>query len=861
MNDAVITSVAEQRKLFANYRVAPNVYDEALTADGQVRPTWQRFCARLEQVGLAGVGQRADQARRLLRENGVTYNDVGAPQGPDRPWELDPLPVLIGRAEWTALTEGIVQRAVLLNAFLADIYGPQRLLREKILPPAVVYEHPGFLHPCRGLTPLGGRHLTLYAANLIRGADGAWCVLADRTQGPSGVGYALENRIVISRTLPRDYESLYIERLAPFFITVRETLRGLAPRHRDNPRVVLLSPGPRSTRYFEDGYLARYLGYALVEGGDLTVRGEHVFLKTLGGLMPVDVILRRIFDEDCDALELRPDSSLGTPGLMQAARFGNLALANAAGSGYLEAPALMPFWPRICQFLLSEDLKLPCSPTMWCGRPDDLRQVERELDNLLIRPAFIHQNLPPVDTSRMAQVQRQQLWQEILAHPHRFVAKRPDSRSTAPTWNGRELAPARLVLRTFGIASGDSYQIMPGGLCRVADPESSWGESASSGQSSKDVWVLSDGPVQSVTLLPRSTTAVELRRSINDLPSRVADNLFWLGRNAERAEAVVRMLRSCVVRLTSDLEPTGIADLVTLIGSLPAVKQSLVAAKGNGKIVAVESDSDVNPAIAKLREQVFEGIFNPQRRGSLAQHLHCFRDTATSVRDRLSVDSWRIVNQLRLEDALPPTPANARMGDVLLLLNQVLNLLAAFMGLGTESMTRSPGWRFLDIGRRIERALKILHLVRSSLVEAVEPISSLLEAVLEIADCSMTYRHRYLASLQLAPLLDLVLVDETNPRAVGYQLNALSEHVAELPSDSGLSPRTPEQRTMLAAQSALRLTDVEALCEIDASGKRMALDRFIDGLETQLLRLAEDLTHHYLTHTVAARQIDTALPN
>lgn len=839
--------------LLAGYQAAPGAFDELLSADPTVRATWQHLMTRLARTGTSHISQRAEQAARLLRENGVTYNVVGAPEGPDRPWELDPLPLLFSRAEWLKLSSGIAQRARLLNALLADLYGPRRLLAERILPPPLVYEHEGFLFPCRELPPLGGAHLTLYAANLARRADGTWCVLGDRTQGPSGAGYAVENRVVISRTLPRDFESLHIERLAPFFITLRETLRGIAPSHRDNPRVVLLSPGPRSSRYFEDGYLARYLGYALVEGGDLTVRGEHAYLKTLGGLLPVDVILRRVLDEDSDPLDLRPDSQVGTPGLLQAARAGNLALANAAGSGFIEAPVWQAFWAKVCPFLLGEELQLPCKPTWWCANPDDLRHVEANFSALLVRRAFTHRNAPAVLVADLTKDQREQLWRRILQRPAQFVAQQPLARSTIPTWSGSAIVPAQLVLRAFAVRACGSYEVMPGGLCRVAREGASLGESASSGQSSKDVWVLSDEPVKTVTLLPKATSAIELRRSTNDISSRVADNLFWLGRGVERAEAIVRLVRSCVVRLTNELEPTGLTELDLLV--------SAVSKQGTGAPLvpsgAVNGAARPGVTADQLRGQILAAVFDRQEPGSLVQLLDQVQRAASNVRDRLSVDNWRIINQLELSVLYPWEPHKARIGEILLLLNQVLNLLAAIGGLGTESMTRGPGWRFLDMGRRVERALQILGLARHTLVDPCSQLTSLLEAILEIADSSMTYRHRYLASLQLAPLLDLVFVDETNPRAVGYQCNALSEHVDALPGDATRASRTPEQRIMLAAQSTLRLTDVEALCEPGPTGRREALERFVLSLEGQLRQLSESITRRYLSHTAPVRQFET----
>ena len=830
--------------LLIDYRIPLGVYDEMLTPERSVRATWSRFLEGLQQIGRSGIAQRAEQARRLLRENGVTYNIVGAPEGPDRPWELDPLPFLIAQSEWQVLSAGLQQRARLLNAILADLYGPQRLVRERVMPPAVVFENPNYLVPCHGLVPRGGIHLLLHAANLARQPDGDWRVIADRTQGPSGAGYAVENRVVISRILPQDFVSLHVERLAGFFMALRETLRGLALAQRDNPRVVLLSPGTRSSRYFEDGYLARYLGYALVEGGDLTVRGDKVYLKTLGGLLPVDVILRRILDQDCDPLELSPDSNLGAAGLLQAARGQQLALANAAGSGLLESPVMQAYLPACCQAIFSESLLVQGKPTWWCGDPQSLHYVEAHFSELLIRDAYVHRDRVPFDVKRMAESDRNALLKLIKTHPTRFVAQLPLERSTAPVWNGRGLSASSFVLRTFATFSGGDYRLLPGGLCRVAEGTGSLGDSASSGKTSKDVWILSDRPVETLSLLTGKARAVELRRSANDLPSRVADNLFWLGRYSERAEALLRHLRSCVVRLTNEVEPTSLTELAILVAALE-----------DSPGERTFPDSKQPGMLEQLRKLLLAGVFDRSYSGSLAFILQAFHRIASSARDRISVDSWRIVNQLQFDTQLASGTPSERLGDILLMLNQLLNLLSAFGGLGTESMTRGPGWRFLDMGRRIERATQILGLVRRTLVDSGPQWTALLEAILEIADSSMTYRNRYLASLELAPLLDLILIDETNPRAVGFQLNALSEHVHQLSSDLNDSHVSPEQRIMLDAQSVLRLTDVEALVEIGPTGQRDQLDRFVRSLEELLRDLSNSISHCYLTHTVPTRQL------
>jgi uncharacterized circularly permuted ATP-grasp superfamily protein/uncharacterized alpha-E superfamily protein len=872
--------------LLANYSPPPGSYDELFDDRGQIRECWKKFTAGLEVMGSQGLSQRYELARRLLRETGIVQGVAGFPHNTDRNWELDPLPLLIAKSEWESLASALTQRVRLLNLILGDVYGPQNLIREGLIPPELVFGQSGFLLPCHGIVPARNTFLHLYAGHLVRGADGGWSVFADYTQGPAGAGLALENRIVTSRILPTDFHSLHVERLAGFFITLRDTLQSLTAERSDNPRVVLLSPGPRSPSYVEDAYLARYLGYTLVEGGDLTVRGTNLYLKTLGGLLPVDVILRRMHDEEADPLELRYDSMFGVAGLVQAARNGQVVVANALGSGLLEAPALMAFLPAICRNQLGEDLKLPSVPTWWCGRDEDWSYVEAHFDDLIIRPAIPSRTQGPVDVAMLDRRQRENMLQSVRRHRTAFAAQSRVNRSTAPVFVNGGVEAWPIGVRVFAAADREGqFQVMPGGLARAMPPTmSTWcpGSPASVsrpggalspdeptvGSRGKDVWILSDRPVSTVTLLRPQAAAVELRRSSNDLPSRVADNLYWLGRHVERADGLVRHLRSVVVRMTSELEPSNLPEMKVLVQMLAddtrPVEPTQDTQKAGGHHVPMVGGHPVpgvdEELIGSLETEILAAFVHESRSGTLDETLRSLYRTAALVRDRISADTWRIVNQLDL-DLLAPRPANAvRLGDTLSVLNQVFNLLSALSGLMTESMTRGPGWRFVDMGRRLERGLTVLRLLRKTLVPNQAESASLLEAVLEIADSAMTYRFRYMTSLQLAPLLDLLLTDETNPRSVGFQLGALAEHVRQLPGKDTNPLRNREMRIMIATQAELRLVDVEALARPRDEGVRWTLDSFLADMTLQLWQLSDSLTQTYFTHTGPSRQLGAVSP-
>jgi uncharacterized circularly permuted ATP-grasp superfamily protein/uncharacterized alpha-E superfamily protein len=830
-------------KLLAGYSPPPGVYDELLDSSGRVRPQWTEFFQLLDALGRDELERRWQQSRRVIHENGLTYNVHGDPFGRDRRWELDPLPLVMRHDEWQGLSTGLAQRARLLNAILSDLYGPQHLLREGLLPPEIVFANPQFLRPCHGVRVPDDCHLHLYAAHLARSPEGSWWVVADRTQAAVGPGYAVENRIVISRMVPHIFHHCQVERLASFFMDLRGRLGSLAARRRPSPHVVLLSPGPSSPTYFEDAYLSRYLGYPLVEGEDLTVRDNRVFLKTLGGLVAVDALLRRVMDQDCDPLELNGHSAVGVPGLVHATRSGRVVVANSLGSGLVEAPGLMAFLPRICERLLGETLAIPSVRTWWCGGDDARSYVLDNLERLVVGPAVPHPHRKPVHAASLDPAQRAKLAAEIQATPARFVAQELVVRSTAPVWSEASIRPGHIALRAFLVAGDGGYRVMPGALAHVSSSPAALGESLFMGHGSKDVWVLAAGPVAPVSLLQPPGTPVEPRRSGNDLPSRVADNLFWLGRHIERAEGAARLLRSIVTRLTSEAAPGSLAELNVLYRALCGP-------------LSAPADDDAGPGtVATMELLLMEFLYDEHQPGSMLSILAGLGRVAKVVRDRISLDTWRILKRIEDEFRPPQGRRAVASSDILTMLNETIYSISAFAGLATENMTRGPGWQFLELGRRIERALAMISLLRGTLSIATTGEHAVLDALLEIADSSMTYRNRYATNLQLAPLLDLLLTDETNPRAIAFQLAALAHHVERLPRTNGEPLLSDEQRLVLSVVSAVRLANVHKLAEPDEAGERPRLDALLDDAGIKLCELASAISHKYLVHAGPAHQL------
>ncbi|HEY0760624.1 MAG TPA: circularly permuted type 2 ATP-grasp protein [Acidisarcina sp.] len=847
--------------LTAEYRQAPGAYDEMCSPAGVLRPHWERYIASLSNLGGEELAHRWETARQRIRENGVSYNVYGDPLGMDRPWSLDAIPLLIPAEEWRRIEGGLIQRARLLNLILADLYGPQKLLRDGHIPPALVFANPAFWRACHGIKVPRDTYLHLLAVDLARSTDGQWWVLSDRTQAPSGAGYALENRIVLAETFPDLFRESQVLRLASFFRAFRETLLHLSPSRRENPRVVLLTPGPLNETYFEHSYLSRYLGFTLVQGSDLTVRDSRVFLKSLEGLKPVDVILRRMDDSYCDPLELRSDSYLGVAGLVEAVRAGNVAVANALGSGLSETSAFMPFLPGLSRRLLGEELALRSVATWWCGQPKALTYVRDNLNFLVIKPAFPSKGMEPVFGGQLPADQRDRLLAKMSAHPEDFAGQELLNISTAPVWAEDGLTPRHVVLRVYLAAAGDSWMVMPGGLARVSPTRDTPVVSMQRGGGSKDTWVLSSDPVDNFTLRPPTDHRVELNRGLtSDLPSRAAEHLFWLGRYVERSEHLSRVLRCILMRMTGEAPSPSQTSIPTATSpgwdSLMKLHEALDSPHSRMEKDDPQGHLD---EVRDLEEEILSLIFEEGRGDSLNANLNRAARATAQVRDRLSSDLLRVASQFgsaaRAQDSL--AWGYVAPGDALAVLNRCILMLASLRGIEIGNITRGPGWHFLSIGRRIERSMRLVELFRAIIVPLNPDHWQELEMLLEVADSSITYRSRYFTALQAAPVLDLIMNDDSNPRSLAFQVNSLIGHCAGLSKmPSGTGWPAAQQRQLEGAAARLFGADVQALCDVGPGAPRLELDRLLADLETALPALSEAISNTYFSHAVMERVME-----
>jgi uncharacterized circularly permuted ATP-grasp superfamily protein/uncharacterized alpha-E superfamily protein len=816
-------SVVEQpnaalERFVSGYRLLPGVFDEMMDADGHVRAHWQPLLAMLAALGSDEINRRFAAADRYLRDSGVFYRVYEDAAGIERPWPLSHVPLIIEPAEWQQLEAGLIQRAELLEAVLADTYGPASLTGEGRLPAALVAGNPEFLRPLVGVEPPGGAHLRFYAVDVGRGADGRWWVLSDRAQAPSGAGYAIENRLALSRAIPDIYRTARVERVAPFFQAFQAELFAL--NRQEDARTCLLTPGPMNETYFEHAYLARYLGLLLVDGQDLVARDDGVFIRTVSGLRRTEVLLRRIDADYADPLELNAASRLGVAGLLQAVRDGKIVVVNALGAGLVEARAMLAFLPALAPIVLGTDLAISNVATWWLGRADVREEMIEKLDSMVVAAAFTESFADgrlgsEILGAKLDAAQRQSLIHAIRDRGVDYVMQEAVTLSSMPVWRDGRLHPRPFTLRLFLAKVGERWQVMPGGFVRIADDADARAVTLQKGAATADAWVLTHGPVGETTLLP-TPERMQVQRATGLLPSGAADNLFWVGRYVERAEATLRLIRAMINR--SAEADDAAAPVIARIGSLLAAWD------------AIPSDTEQAPAPFIARAVMTRG----EPDGALLRLAGAARAAASVIRDRFSPDAWRAINDLATMIAapLPLGPSESAIAERV---EAALRIISSFSGFAQENMTQLAGWRFLELGRRIERALLTCRMVRC-FAQSGSPDGGL-DVLLELADSQISYRQRYVMIAALAPVIDLVLLDPNNPRSVEYQLDRIETHLGALPRRNSTGRLSPVQQ--IAASVATRLRTADA-ANVD--------EALVVDLEQSLMKLSDAISSAYLTN-------------
>jgi uncharacterized circularly permuted ATP-grasp superfamily protein/uncharacterized alpha-E superfamily protein len=814
------------------------VWNEMTEVGGQVRPHWQQLGPKIARWGIEERVSLGNAAARMIEDLGTTFNVFSDAGGAGQPYALDPVPLVIPPAEWARVSAGMMQRIRLLEVVVADIHGPQVLLSEGLIPPDLVHSSPAFLTFARGVMPQCGRFLISTGCDLIRSATGNWAVLRDHTSAPGGLGQVLQNRNVVSSLLAETFEVMRVARLGGFLDLERATLRAMSVRRGEEANIVFLTPGFRHPSYFEHAYKARLLGFPLVEPADLTVRERRLFLKTLAGLRRVDGVVCRISDDQIDPLEHWTSSGEGVPGMVEALRTGNVELANAPGSGFASCPALMPFLPRICREWLGEEMKLPFVETWWLGQADVRRRVIEQLHRFVLLTASPHlEPLLPVQCSGLSPSARKLWIAAIEERPHDFVVQADVTPSDSPSLEARSIRQRPVVWRTFTLNAAEGPVVLPGGLARVGknqQPPQMWPSHAGF---TKDVWIseVTESIRQPEIRVPKAS---HIRQSgASEVPSRIAEQLFWAGRYAERIELATRLLRvtlRCMGGENGRLQQDQLTACLALLTGSGLLPDGVVIhpARTLKTLAGLIHDADAGGGIPSLTRSL---LLN-----------------AAAARDRLSDDTWRFFN--RLEHIISPPAAAPGTADLLRTLDTLVLHLAAFSGMQAENMTRGQGWRFLEVGRRIERALGALRLLCSASEQGIaqsqsqdqgqnqrqsqgEPRISLLEPLLETCDSVMTYRRRHFSRPQIEGVIDLIFFDRSNPRSVAYQFQVIHSEINRFAGDPdfALMPRIRNQ----AQEFVARFDDA-------VHPNVVELVSLIESLEV----FSDSLTQHFFSHSL-----------
>ncbi len=804
---------------------------------------WSAFIGHLGTEGFADLDRRTHTLARQIRDNGVSYNVYADNSGPQRPWSLDLFPLLLTPESWQHIEAGVLQRVRLLNAIMGDVYGPQSMLQKGLLPPALVQGHPGYLRAMHGAHGPDHTHLHVAAFDLSRGPDGLWWMVSQRLQAPSGLGYLLENRLSISRLFPQAFEAMRVQRLASTYQAWMEGLRRMSPAGA-NAHVALLTPGPYNETYFEHAYLARYLGISLVQGSDLTVRDQRLYLNTLRGLQPVHVLLKRVDDAWLDPLELRADSSLGVPGLLQAVRAGHVLLANAPGSAFLESPALLGFLPALSETLLGETLQLPSLPTWWCGEAAALQQALPRLGQSVIKPTYpgsdIHASFDPLRGSALDQRERDEWAGRILREGGDHTLQSALPLSHLPTWQSgnlhQRMATRPFILRVFALSDGpQSWRVLPGGLTRLA-PDDQGMASMQRGGSSADTWVLSHGPVDRTTLLQAGAALPVLPQAKRLVTSRAGSNLFWLGRYTERAENSLRLVRLTLEALNG--EDRFCTPMLQWLSEM-AQQHSLLPA---GTPTALQ-------ARRVFERSLIASLCQPEHAASLGFNLRSIKIAASAVRERLSHEQWSLTVRAErefFERAQEFVHAGEYSSvDALRVLEATSAHLAAMTGAQTDRMTRDDGWRLLSIGRQIER----LGFLTSALTAGFETGSvhemAGFEAMIALFDSTITFHAQYQQQREVPALLELLVLDRENPRSLSWVAQTLRGRLSKL---AGAAPNEKDS----LAQRVID-PDTWRLSDWWQDGQLLpAWSDFLQACGQCAWRLSEDVSLRYFSHTEEA---------
>jgi len=825
-------------------------YDEILSKTKDINPVWSNLLSNIQSMGVAGLVSRQSDIDWYIAENGVTYNVYNDPQGMNRPWELNVMPSLIHEDEWDIIEKGIQQRAELLNLILKDIYGKRDLIKKGIIPQEVVFSHRGFLRACEGIQYVTDKNLLIYSAELARGPNGQMWVVNDRTQAPSGMGYALENRQTMARVLPDLFENMQVKRLSKFFQQFNELLISSSPHKNDNPTIVVLTPGPHNETYFEHAYLASFFGYPLVQGNDLTIRNGYLCMKSLKGLKQIDVVLCRVDDAYVDPLELKEDSHLGVAGLLDVIRRKNVSIVNSIGSRVLENSGLIPFLPAAAKYFFNEDLILPQIATWWCGQEKERNYVFDNLSSLIIKKIDRTSSSNIYFGDKMSESELNKLKAEITERPYRFVAQEKINFSTTPTLNTGVFEPRTSLWRTFAISYNNKYSVMPGGLMRVAGEKGNINVSNQKGGTSKDLWIIESNKREKKDTFFNSRKSFVSVSGMDDLPSLTAENLFWAGRYVGRALLTARFLRTVLKQMSfvkydeQNSKTNSLQDLLQALTHLTQTYPGFVGEGGEQKLL--------NP-----QEEVFSVILDINRAGSLSQTMSLFSSSYYSIRNLWSSDMWRVFERIDTIWKELLVEENINEKKIILVLDSLITRLIAFMGLIEESILIDQGLLLYFVGLQLEQSVLTISKCRSLLVSSHSDQLEYetLESLLNSHESLNIYRYTYRSYITAENVIELILLDQKYPRSLAFQLNRLNKDLSELPHSKAAHELTDYQKVIFKAYSMLKLSNSVDLSVKNAHDIRADLDEMLSDIYDLLLQSSNFLNNTYFRHSQKQNQL------
>ena len=830
MNDNIFSSTVLSELASKNL----NESLEFLSGNGEVLNSWQQVFSQLEAKN-HDINTFPQVINKMLSESGVTFNLYLDADSVSRPWNLDPIPLIYSEQEWNSLSKGLEERAVVWNKFLNDIYGHQRIIKDRILPSEIILNNASYLRPCKSMDPSAILGILNYSADVVRECDGSFRVTGDKAQSPFGIGYTLENRLALNRVYENTITQCRVKRLAGFFQTLSNSIYNAGRKLDPNPNIVILTPGPYNEGYYEHNLLSRYLGYTLARGSDLTVRHGRVYLKTIEGLRRVHILLRRQLDTFCDPLELRADSVLGIPGLVEAVRLGNVKVMNSLGSGIVNDHIFLHFYDKICRFYLDKEPSLKSVESHWLKEDGVLEAFKSSpLDYIVC--SILEGFNRKVDVATLPVLNVEELIESVVKNPENYMVIPKKETMKVPSCVDGTIQLRRYKMRTFLCKQASGYSVLDGALCLVESSERPGIISIQTAQVTKDTWVLAKNEVPYVSLLNSSNTELPIRRSSSDMPSSVIDNLLWLSRYMERAACQMRIL-SYIYNSLMNENGYDLGILIKLYNS-----------------IGCDDDLPEDADVEELESHLLSVLTNHSMNDSLCYLLDKAIENAGVSRSRISLDTWKLLSTLK--NKVIYMPEHLSMAEASARIDEIMHLLSAFNGLCQENMTRESGWRFLDTGKRIERTVCVSRMITVffEFKQEDELEQNLLKVLLDVADSSMTYNSRYLTALNIILVMDLLIADDTNPRSLHFQLMRLKEHFDILPGNRQY-PRNSEQKIISQAINDFDQIDFHVLLEVASSGSRENLVEYLENLVDQLYALSDSINRTYLSHIYDKAQL------